>query len=75
MVSLKEIFAFFCGFVNFFSAVHGFFQQVDVDEEIEVFVELGEAEVGFVHDLGFQCSAFGDFGYFRYYAEFVASFD
>jgi hypothetical protein len=43
-------------------------------QELEVLGELAKAQVGFVHDLGFEGSVLADFHDFRHDYEFVSAF-
>jgi hypothetical protein len=74
LVTLQEIESFLSCNVEVSALVLGFLEQFEVSEELEIVVELGEAEVSFVHDLGFECAFFADLGDFRDYVEFVSAF-
>jgi len=72
-VHLEKVEAFERDNVNF-SAFKGFMGYQIVDyHKLEVRVELGETEVCFIHNLGFQGVFLGDFENFRHYAKCVSS--
>lgn len=73
-VVVEEFGSFFGGLVGGFFVVHGRVEEFEVHEEGEVVVELGEAEVCAVHDLGFEDAFFGDVEYFGHYVEAVSAF-
>lgn len=73
-VVVEELGSFLGCFVGGLFVVCGRVEEFKVHEEGKVVVELGEAEVGAVHDLGFEDAFFGDVEYFGHYVEAISAF-